>query len=396
MHLLFSITTYPPSVGGAQIHLHSLGQQMIGWGHKVKVIGYWDCNRSDWLMGTTLAAKNQGKDYIIDGIPVHLMGFSLTDKLCMLPWIPLYYPLMPLAVSHLSRYVIPKLVALSQNVDVIHNVRIGREVLSYASLRLARQLGIPFVLTPVHHPRWSGWRYQVFDEIYRQADALIALTDSERQALQQKGVAPEKIHVTGTGPIVAAVADGMGFRQKHQIIGPMVLFLGQHYAYKGYQQVLQATSIVWQSLPETYFVFVGPQVKQSERVFAEFRDPRIVRLGSVSLQEKSDALAACDLLCVPSTQESFGGVYTEAWMYQKPVIGCPIPAVSEVITNGVDGILVKQDPQEIAQTILMVLKNPDVANNFGVAGQKKVREKYSWSQLAQKTLGIYQFVLRNG
>ncbi len=41
--------------------------------------------------------------------------------------------------------------------DLVHNVRIGREALTEASLRLARRRGIPFVITPVHHPRWSGW-----------------------------------------------------------------------------------------------------------------------------------------------------------------------------------------------------------------------------------------------
>jgi hypothetical protein len=35
-----------------------------------------------------------------------------------------------------------------------------------------------------------------------------------------------------------------------------------------------------------------------------------------------------------------GGVYTEAWSFCKPVIGCPIPAVSELIVEGVDGCLV--------------------------------------------------------
>jgi glycosyltransferase involved in cell wall biosynthesis len=57
-------------------------------------------------------------------------------------------------------------------------------------------------------------------------------------------------------------------------------------------------------------------------------DPRILELGSVDLQTKTDALEACTLLCLPSTQESFGGVYTEAWSFKKPVIGCDIPAVS--------------------------------------------------------------------
>jgi hypothetical protein len=45
---------------------------------------------------------------------------------------------------------------------------------------LARDMGIPFVLTPFHHPRWSSWLFRVYHELYRSADAVLALTEAER------------------------------------------------------------------------------------------------------------------------------------------------------------------------------------------------------------------------
>lgn len=145
------------------------------------------------------------------------------------------------------------------------------------------------------------------------------------------------------------------FLQRCGIKEPMILFLGQHYPYKGYRQRLQATAEVWKKIPEARFVFIGPDVANSAKVFARYSDPRIHRLGSVDLQTKTDALAACTLLCVPSSQESFGGVYTEAWSFAKLVIGCNIPAVAEVIADGVDGYLVPQDPKSISDAICQVL-----------------------------------------
>ncbi|GAB4214638.1 MAG: hypothetical protein OHK0012_13080 [Synechococcales cyanobacterium] len=360
------------------------------------MLSYWDRNRSDWLRGITLAANNHEKDYVIDGIPVHLLGFSLWEKLRMLPWIPLYYPFMSLAVEQLSRILESQLSPFVQKADLVHNVRIGREVLSYTSLKLARKRGIPFVLTPVHHPRWTGWRYKVYEQIYREADAVIALTQAERNILIGLGVNPERVYLTGHGPILSSHADESEFRQKHRLQGPFVLFLGQHYAYKGFQQLLRASARVWQEFPEVTFAFIGPPVKDSERFFDEYRDPRIIRLGAVSLQEKTDALAACDLLCVPSSQESFGGVYTEAWMFHKPVIGCPIPAVNEVVTHGEDGLLVPQEPDAIAEAITQLIRDPGLAQRLGTAGYQKVMEKYSWPQLAAKTLAVYERVLQYG
>jgi glycosyltransferase involved in cell wall biosynthesis len=296
---------------------------------------------------------------------------------------------LPPIANCLAKY----LDSYSKNADLIHNVRIGREGLSYASYQLAKSYNIPFIFTPVHHPRWVGWRYQAYLKLYQLADAVITLTEVEKQILINLGVKEEKINVTGIGPILAKTTNPQLFKDKYQIKEPIVLFLGQHYGYKGYQQLLQATAEVWKKISEVNFVFIGPSVKNSEQYFANFKDSRIHRLGAVDLQTKTDALAACDVLCVPSSQESFGGVYTEAWSFGKPVIGCKIPAVSEVISDGIDGYLVNQNPQEIADSICQLLLNNHDAQKFGKAGKEKVKSKFNWEKLAYLTENIYKKLL---
>lgn len=392
MKLLYTLTAYPPAIGGAQLHQHLLAQQ-LHQKHPIQVITHWNQNRTDWLLGTTLKAPQKTQNYTIDHIPVHQIGISLQDKLKLLPYLPIYYPLMSLALPKIADILESYLTNYAQDKDLIHNVRIGREGLSYASYNLAKKLDIPFVFTPVHHPRWVGWRYREYIKLYQLADAVITLTNSEKKILIKLGVKEDKIHTTGVGPILAANADPEDFKQRYQINEPMVLFLGQHYPYKGYQQLLQAASQIWQKIPETKFVFVGPTVGNSEQIYAQYQDHRIIRLGSVDLQTKTDALAACTLLCVPSTQESFGGVYTEAWSFAKPVIGCDIPAVAEVISQGVDGFLVPQESQSIAETICQVLLANNLAASLGIAGQRKVEEKFTWQRLAEKTEQIYRYLL---
>jgi glycosyltransferase involved in cell wall biosynthesis len=389
MRLLCTLTAYPPYIGGAQLHQHLLAQQ-LQVNHAIQVATFWNHNRTDWLLGTTLKAHSRPYTYKVDGISVHRLGFSWADKLRMAPWLPLYYPWMAAALPPIAQVIAKPIAALAHTSDLIHNVRIGREGLTYASLQVARQRDIPFVLTPVHHPRWVGWRYREYIKLYQQADAVIALTQSEAQVLEGLGVARDRIHVTGHGPVLAPQADPAAFRAAHGLTGPVVLFLGQHYPYKGYRQVLDATTAVWAQHPDTHFVFIGPAVKTSEAVFAEFADPRIHRLGAVSLQDKTNALAACDLLCVPSSQESFGGVYTEAWSFGKPVIGCRIPAVTEVVSDGQDGFLVEQLVGEITDRIIYLLSHPDQAADLGKAGYNKVQQRYIWPQLAQKTLAVYE------
>jgi glycosyltransferase involved in cell wall biosynthesis len=387
MRFLYTLTAYPPYIGGAQLHQHYLAQH-LRTRHNIQIVCHWNQNRTDWLLGTTVKAPSRKEDYVIDNIPVHRLGFSIREKLPLIPSVVAYYPLMSSALPPIAQLISKHLTPYATQVDLVHNVRIGREGLSYASLQIARERDIPFILTPVHHPRWVGWRYRAYLKLYQLADAVIALTHSEKQILVQLGVAEERVHVTGHGPVLAQSADPATFVNKHHLQSPIILFLGQHYLYKGYRQLLQATSLVWERFPDTQFVFMGPSVKQSEQDFKDV-DPRIHRFGSVDLQTKTDAIAACTLLCVPSTQESFGGVYTEAWNFQKPVIGARIPAVAEVIEDEINGFLVEPTAEEIAMRICDLLSNPNDAQKMGEAGYHKVQNQYAWSRLAERTEQVY-------
>jgi glycosyltransferase involved in cell wall biosynthesis len=128
------------------------------------------------------------------------------------------------------------------------------------------------------------------------------------------------------------------------------------------------------------------------------RDPRVLELDTLglapeSLQEKTDAYAACDVFCLPSTQESFGGVFTEAWSLGKPVIGCDIPAVRTVIDDGENGLLTRRRPAEIAERIVYLLERPDLRRRMGEHGRAKVQARYTWQRLAEQTLKVYEQVL---
>jgi alpha-maltose-1-phosphate synthase len=391
MNLLYTITSYPPAIGGAQIYTHQLVQNIQKM-YKAEVTCHWSQNRTDWLLGTTLL-QPKGDQYVIDGISVNQLGLSKRQKLSLIPCVGFYYPFMGTVLPFVVRNLVDLLQTSDRDIDLVHNVRVGREGLSWASFEFAKKKDIPFVFTPLHHPRWVGWRYRKYIELYQKSQAVIALTAVEKKILTALGVRPGNIHVTGMGPLLAPTADPQSFCAVHELYGPIVLFLGQHYDYKGYRQLLEATSKVWLTHPDTHFVFIGPPVKKSESVFEMFVDSRIHRLGAVSLQDKTNALAACTLLCVPSIQESFGGVYTEAWCFGKPVIGGNISAIAEVVQDGVNGYLVEQRPDVIADRIIDLLDHPDRAAAMGQVGREKTEKYYTWPKLAAATEKIYQSLI---
>ncbi|MCZ7568478.1 MAG: glycosyltransferase family 4 protein [Ardenticatenaceae bacterium] len=394
MNVLYTVTSYPPAVGGTQAYTHQLAVKGLQAHHQVQVATHWDESRYDWLLGTTVLAYGEPKKYSFKGVDVYRLGLSPVEKMKILPFVLGYMLFQGAAIAGISDVLLEKLKHMGRDWEIIHNVRQGREGLSFASFKLARLLDIPFVFTPVHHPRWNGWFHRYYRALYQEADAVIALTRSEKELLIEFGVSPERIFVTGNGPVLAADGDGKAFRDRYNLgLDPVVLFLGTKYKYKGIKSLIDATHRVWRKVPDARFVFVGPPTRYSSMIFTRDNDNRIIEIGSVDLQEKTDAVAACDILCVPSSQESFGGVYTEAWAFEKPVIGGDIPAIRDVISDGQDGFLVDQHPDEIADKIITLLMCPDLAAQMGFRGREKVEQQYSWEKLAQSTFQIYEQIL---
>ena len=66
---------------------------------------------------------------------------------------------------------------------------------------------------------------------------------------------------------------------------------------------------------------------------------------------------ACDLLALPSIEDSFGMVMIEAWMCGKPVIGADIASTRCIIDDGINGWLVKPfDPATLLEVVQKVLR----------------------------------------
>lgn len=392
VRLGYSITSYPPAVGGAQLHAHMLARE-LAQGDDVRVASLWSEHRTDWLRGTTILAPGTTRHYSVNGIPVTQMGLSATERRRLALPALAYLIAQPWAVAAIARTILPHLRQALPDGDLIHNFRIGRKPLSYASMLLARERGVPFVLTPFHHPRWGGWLHRGYHQLYREADSVFALTHAERDILIGLGVAEDRIAVIGHGPVLADEPRGERFRQRYGIEGPIVLYLGQKFAYKGLAVLLDATTRVWERAAEVRFVFLGPRTRYSQGLFADRHDSRILELDTVSLEEKTDALAACSMLCVPSGQESFGGVYAEAWALGKPVIAADTPATRELIGDGQDGLLVTQDARAVAAAIALLLEDPARAISLGEHGRAKVERHYRWPRIAERARAAYIGVL---
>jgi glycosyltransferase involved in cell wall biosynthesis len=386
LNVLLTQAVYPPSIGGAQEHVRGIARALAGR-HRVEVVTFGSSHPLDWVRRTAGGSAREGAD--ADGVTVSSLVFEPRELCTVLPGMVALRLGRSAAASRLAALILPKLRRAVADVDVVHHGWVGRVPLGLASLWLARERGVPFVLTPFHHHGWDGRRVRLCHALYRQADAVLALTPAEASALAALGVERARIRVVGTGPVLSPAADPEGFRARHALSGPIVLFVGRQVPYKGYGLILDAARRVWASHPDTRFVFIGPRTTASRLRFARTRDPRVLELGPVDLGTKTSALAASTLLCLPSAREGFGAVYLEAWLHGRPVIGVDIPAMRDVIDDGIDGYVSPPEPAALAARILSVLDDPARAARMGAAGRAKAG-RYGWPDVSARVEDAYR------
>ena len=105
-------------------------------------------------------------------------------------------------------------------------------------------------------------------------------------------------------------------------------------------------------------------------------------------------MARADVFALPSWDEAFGLVYTEAMAQGTPVIAGRGEGPEDFIEDGVSGYLAPvRDPAAIADIIAAVLDDPAAAAAVGEAGRVAALA-LSWERNARLTLSVYEKALR--
>lgn len=382
---------YAPAIGGAENYARRLLKE-IGPRLDFNVATLLKTQRTDWLAALIRGERDNPEKYEVDGREVTAIDrWPATTRAALTALTPAYhFPGSP-APWLMGGLLAPHLARFLDGTQVVHNVFMGREAFSAGFLIAANKRRLPFVFTPLRHKRPMGWNSPAFKRLYAQSDAVIALTQGEADWLASQGAPRSRLHVIGLGPQNDPAATPELARQKLQMDKKIVLFIGQLHTYKGFRALLEAAGIL-STRRDTLFVFVGPDVRGNASAFSG-RGSNVTWLGPVSPELRDSLFSACAVLCVPSSRESFGSVIVEAWACGKPVVGGPAGATRELIEDGVDGFVVPQEPQAIAERLTRILDDPALAHAMGGKGKEKVRQKYGWDAIAHAHVAIYRSLI---
>jgi glycosyltransferase involved in cell wall biosynthesis len=271
----------------------------------------------------------------------------------------------------------------------------------FVSLKAAQQSHRPCVLHGGLHPQ-DGWgfdRPMIYQAISK-ANGYISNTTFETEYVVHLGANPQQVFTIGCGvdpdlyarvsPTEAKARFGFGEN-------PVVGYIGQLGRHKGVDVLLRAMPLVWQVVPEARLLLAGARTMFTETVekitstWSQNDRQKLVAFYNFKEEDKPWLFSSLDVFTYPSGYESFGIAFLEAWAAGKPVIGCWRGAIPSVVSAGRDGLLVDfQDDIQLAEAIIVLLKNREWAQALGCAGKRKMLENYTWRKVASRFRQVYQ------
>ncbi len=197
-----------------------------------------------------------------------------------------------------------------------------------------------------------------------------------------------------------AYANGTETSIKHEIDGPIVLFVGRLEHGKGVLLLLRAARRILADVPNAHFVLAGarhPALAEKEigKLLHELPDPkRIHLLGHVPWERLLQWYSKAALCVLPSYYETFGLAALEAMAFGLPVVALSAGALPEVVEDQTTGLLVPpQDEAALAEAILRLLRNPDMGHRLGENGREAAK-RFLVAEHLQDNLELFSWASR--
>lgn len=150
--------------------------------------------------------------------------------------------------------------------------------------------------------------------------------------------------------------------------------------YKGVDELIRVVPQLGASVSDLHLVAVGggDDLPRLRAIAADLGvADRVHFLEGLSREEIAACYARADVFALPSTGEGFGLVFLEAMAFAKPVVGAACGGTTDVVEDGVNGLLVPPgDTERLAQGLDRLLRDGSLRAEMGRRGAEIVRQKY--------------------
>ena len=283
-------------------------------------------------------------------------------------------------------------------IDIIHSQSAVPTIMSF----LARLAPLSKSIRILWHDRGlHDISYPIVGQLFNYAaDFVITNSNHERGKLLKDGLKPARvrtIHNCLNMPLPSKVAPDhdlvreFKINQKDYIIGTVRRL---HPEKGGHYDLLKCAAEVLKDFPKAKFIIIGggPLETQLRNFASKLNiEDNVIFTGFRRDLEKFYSIM--DIFVLPSTWEPLGNVLVEAMAFGKPVVATNVGGIPEVVVDNETGILVPPaDPSKLAEALLYLLQNPDIAKRLGEAGKKRVSDYFTIERLADELEEVYSFI----
>jgi len=359
--------SYYPSLGGVTEHVHHLCEALRSLGHQVTIV--------------TAGPDNGDED-----------GAESTIRIGRNALFPINGAFVNVTVALRLRKRLENVFRCG-DFDIIHIHSPLEPTLPLAALMAARSVDCPLVGT-FHMSARVSPAYEVFSDVLRthalRLDVRIAVSKAARSFAMRyfpgeyvvvpNGVAFSRFAARATP--VRELADGR----------INILFVGRLDMRKRAPLLISAFKKLRRVHPDSRLVIVGKGFMEPACRAAAYplTGKDIVFRGRVSPTDLPSFYSSSDIFCsVPAGSESFGIVLLEAMAAGMPIVATGIEGYREIVTDGVDGILVRPgDSTGLADALGRLVADSELRTAMGRMGQEKAI-LFDWPRVARRIADIY-------
>src|SRR5215207_3777902 len=249
-------------------------------------------------------------------------------------------------------------------------------------------------------PRWRQSLHSLLINI-GVAHTLVAVSEQTGAQAIEEGVRANKINVipNGVTPLDTLSINRSEARRSLGLNEENIFLLsvGRLTNQKGHEYFIQAISQVVRHFPHVRAGICGDGPLRTQL------ESQISKLGlsdSVKLlgawDDISSILASADIFVLPSLWEGLSRALMEAMAAGIPVIATSVDGINNLVTNDVHGLLVPaEDPERLGNSILQLLRDPEMMKRIGSAGRAHVLQIHSTDDMCKKYYQLMQALLKS-
>ena len=281
--------------------------------------------------------------------------------------------------------------------DVIHIQAGSNYVESLVCLMLARLHGIPIVTTihdtNIHSGDVIPLRRRIQGGVMRNlTNQFIVHGQLLAREFADKGIDSHQINIVPHGNYdIYYHADGVGKAEKKE--KETILLFGRMIKYKGIEVLIRAAPLIAAKVPSLKIILAG-RGPELDRLLPSISNDPFFEIANrfIEINEVLTFFTRAGLVVLPYLDATQSGPLSLAFSFGCPVVASRVGALPEAITDGVEGLLVPpNDSEALAEAIVNILNNEDIAERMGRAGKKKASTEINWeTAIAPQTKAVYQ------